>query len=160
VDEKKPVDDREPSEHEKVEAAAGGQGRNGYEDELARYEIELAEYLQQRIKPGLSSSAIPLMARSIAREITHREPPSEAYEGADSDDGQDSESDGPAEFEAEMQEWQAELGDDWILRFSVHGDDRWLTAEREDGSQRLEAPNAQVLVDAVQVLDDAAGRSG
>ena len=47
-------------------------------------------------------------------------------------------------------------GGDWILRFSVHGDDRWLTAEREDGSQRLEAPNAQVLVDAVQLLDDAA----
>ena len=135
------------SEGEDDQGAARGQGQSGYDEELARYETELADYLQQRIKPGLSSSAIPLMARSIAKEIVQREPP----------DGR------PVDFESEMHELQAELGDDWILRFSVQGDDEWLTAEKEDGSQRLVAPNAQLLVEAVQVLkgdDDDDGRSG
>ena len=44
-----------------------------------------------------------------------------------------------------MHELQAELGEDWILRFSVQGDDGWLTAEKDDGSQRLEAQTASVL---------------
>lgn len=35
-----------------------------------------------------------------------------------------------------MFELQAELGDEWILRFFVSGKDDWLTAERKDGSQR------------------------
>jgi hypothetical protein len=34
-----------------------GAGRNGHEDEVARYERELAGYLQERIKPG--STAAP-----------------------------------------------------------------------------------------------------
>jgi hypothetical protein len=46
-----------------------------YEKELAAYERQLAGYLQERIKPGLSRSAIPLMARSIAKEIARQEPP-------------------------------------------------------------------------------------
>ena len=45
-----------------------------------------------------------------------------------------------------MHELQADLGKDWILRFSVQGDDAWLTAEKDDGSQRVEAPTASVLV--------------
>ena len=40
-----------------------------------------------------------------------------------------------------MHELQVELGEDWILRFSVQGDDAWLTAEKDDGSQRVEAPD-------------------
>jgi hypothetical protein len=42
---------------------------NGYERELAEYEKQLAQYLQEKIKPGLSRSTIPLVARSIAKEI-------------------------------------------------------------------------------------------
>jgi hypothetical protein len=52
--------DQRPVEHE--------ESQDGYE-KLADYEKELARYLQARIKPGLSRSAIPLMARSIAKEI-------------------------------------------------------------------------------------------
>jgi hypothetical protein len=44
-----------------------------------------------------------------------------------------------------MHEFQAELGADWIVSFSVHGDDAWLTAEKDDGSQHLEAQTAPVL---------------
>jgi hypothetical protein len=59
-----------------------------------------------------------------------------------------------------MHELQSELGEDWILRFSVHGEDAWLTAETDDGSQRLEAPTASVLADAVKLLKEGGGRSG
>jgi len=43
--------------------------QEGYERELADYEQELARYLQARIKPGLRRGAIPLLARSVAKEI-------------------------------------------------------------------------------------------
>jgi hypothetical protein len=210
------------------------------ENNAAGYEHELAEYLQERIKPGLNSGAIPLLARSIAKEIAHRErpdddakasgdederpeaesdedpkaeadedggdddptaeadeedggdddPKAEADEDdgdddpkaeADEDDGDDDdpkaeadedddddddepEPEGEAEdemtdFEADMHDLQAELGEDWILRFSVQGDSAWLTAEKDDGSQRVEAPTAAVLTEAVQLLNDSGGRS-
>ena len=160
-------------------------------------EKELAGYLQERIKPGLNSGAIPLLARSIAKEIAHREHPNSASEDAevedeptaeaedeptaeaedeptadaddepgDADDeptaeadDEDAESEPPADFEADMRELQAELGEDWILRFSVQGDDAWLTAEKDDGSQRLEAPTASVLSEAVGLLNEGGGRS-
>jgi hypothetical protein len=38
--------------------------------------------------------------------------------------------------------------------------DTWLTAEKADASQRVEAPNASVLTQAVKVLDEAGGRRG
>jgi hypothetical protein len=59
--------DQRPVEHE--------ESQDGYEKELADYERELPRYLQARIKPGLSRSAIPLMARSIAKEIAAQDPP-------------------------------------------------------------------------------------
>jgi hypothetical protein len=198
-------------------------GENGHDEELAGYEKELASYLQERIKPGLNSGAIPLLARSIAKEIAHRERPNSATEdagaedkpsagaedkpSAEADDEQTSEADAdpsaeedeeqtseaddeadaeaddePAEadgddsaeaddedssdgeaaadFEANMHELQEELGDDWILRFSVKGDEAWLTAEKDDGSQRLEAPTAQLLTEVVGLLNEGGGRSG
>jgi hypothetical protein len=58
-----------------------------------------------------------------------------------------------------MHELQPELGEDWILRFSVQGDDAWLTAEKDDGSQRVEAPTAAVLSEAVELLNEGGGRS-
>jgi hypothetical protein len=49
---------------------------------------------------------------------------------------------------------QGELGDDWILRFSVQGDESWLTAEKDDGSQRVQASTASVLAEVVELLND------
>ena len=207
---------------------------NGHDEEVARFEHELAEYLQERIKPGLNRGAIPLLARSIAKDIAHREHPngtaeeaevdeepageaeeeprsesegepqaesgdepdvesddapdaeSEDEPEAESDDEPEAESDdetdaeaedepggeadedaddeqsesaGSSDFEADMHDLQEELGEDWILRFSVQGDDAWLTAEKDDGSQRVEAPTASVLSDAVAVLNKGGGRS-
>jgi hypothetical protein len=128
------------------------ESQDGYEKELADYEKELARYLQTRIKPGLSRSAIPLMARSIAKEIAAQDPP-EQIGGSDVPEA----GGGPApDFEADMHELQARLGDDWILRFSVHGEDGWLTAEKQDLSQRIEAATAEQLVRIVEAMDPRA----
>ena len=189
------------SKHE--EEADSNAGQNGSQDDVARYEQELAGYLQERIKPGLNSGAIPLLARSIAKDIAHREHPnggtpedeskdksqaegedeskakaedeSKAEEddeataeggdegedepSAEGEDEESAESEPPPDFEADMRELQAELGEDWILRFSVQGDDGWLTAEKDDGSQRIEAPDAAVLVEAVALLNERGGRT-
>jgi hypothetical protein len=136
-------------------------------EDVAKYEAELAGYLQERIKPGLNSGAIPLLARSIAKEIAHREHPngasgdtkSEDKQRAEVADEQRGESAAVPDFEADMHEFQAELGEDWILRFSVQGDDAWLTAEKDDGSQRVEAPTASVLAEVVELLNEGGARS-
>ena len=131
---------------------------NGYERELAEYEKQLAQYLQEKIKPGLSSSTIPLVARSIAKEIARREPP-ESPEGQGGAEGERSEGGGnPPDFEVEMHELQAELGEDWVLRFSVQGDDAWLTAEKPGEDQRVEAPDAQGLLAIVEAINEGGGR--
>ena len=78
---------------------------------------------------------------------------------AEPDDEPSAESEAPPDFEADMRELQAKLGDDWILRFSVQGDDGWLTAEKDDGSQRLETQTAAVLSEAVELLNEGGGRS-
>src|SRR3954454_11846399 len=46
---------------------------NGRDGDVASYEQELAGYLQSRIKPGLNRGSIPLLARSIAKEIARHE---------------------------------------------------------------------------------------
>jgi hypothetical protein len=212
-----------PSKRDHQKDADAGTGMNGHDDEVARYEQELAAYLQARIKPGLNSGAIPLVARSIAKEVADGEHPdavselagylqerikpglnsgaipllarsiakavargeypgsasdgaemedeqsAEADDGqsaeaddehrAEADDEQSAESEAPPDFETDMHELQAELGEDWILRFSVQGDDAWLTAEKDDGSQRLEAPTGSVLLEAVALLNESGGRS-
>jgi hypothetical protein len=133
------------------------------DQEVASHEQELAEYLQERIKPGLNRGAIPLLARSIAKEIVdreHRNGGSDAEAGDEHDEEAGDASVSPAEeFEAEMHELQTDLGEDWIVRFSVQGDRAWLTAEKEDGSQHVEAPTAQVLAEAVELLEEEGGRS-
>ena len=149
--EEPPVEREDEESANQNEAPGQEDGKDGYEHELAQYETDLARYLQERIKPGLSRGAIPLLARSIAKDVARGEPP-EPPEGGDSHGG----SEEPApDFEAEMHELQAELGKDWILRFSVHGEDGWLTAEKPDGSQRVEAPNAAGLVRIVAAINDA-----
>jgi hypothetical protein len=197
--------------------AAARKQSNGHDDEVASYEKELASYLQERIRPGLNRGAIPLLARSIAKDIAHREHPNGASEDAEDDaepsaeaedqpsaeadsepaedeeqaeaddeqaeadeeytaeagdEAEDDEEDSAevddesdereaavAAFEDEMHELQGNLGEDWILRFSVQGDDAWLTAEKDDGSQRVEAPTADVLIEAVELLNEGGGRS-
>ena len=71
---------------------------------------------------------------------------------------EDDEGEAPTAFEEDMYELQEEFGDEWIVRFSVQNDAGWLTAEREDGSQRLEAPTADVLRKAVGLLNESGGR--
>jgi hypothetical protein len=127
-------------------------GENGNEEQVASYEQELADYLQERIKPGLNSGAIPLLARSIAKDIAHRDRPSGGSEEEQDENG--AETDEAPDFEADMRELQADLGEDWILRFSVHGDDAWLTAEKDDGSQRVDAATASELLEEVDRLDE------
>ena len=56
-------------------------------------------------------------------------------------------------FEEEMHQLQEDLGDEWIVRFSVQNDEAWLTAEKEDGSQHVEGPTADVLREAVELLE-------
>jgi hypothetical protein len=143
----------------KQQDADPGTAQNGHDEEIARYEQELAGYLQERIKPGLNSGAIPLLARSIAKEIAHREHPNGASDDAEVEDEHSAEGEALPDFEDEMHELQAELGEDWILRFSVQGDDEWLTAEKDDGSQRVEATTASVLSEAVGLLNEGGGRS-
>jgi hypothetical protein len=127
-------------------------GENGNEEQVASYEQELADYLQERIKPGLNSGAIPLLARSIAKDIAHRDRPSGGSEEEQDENGAETEE--APDFEADMRELQADLGEDWILRFSVHGDDAWLTAEKDDGSQRVDAATASELLEEVDRLDE------
>jgi hypothetical protein len=61
-------------------------------------------------------------------------------------------------LEDEMRDLQANLGDDWILRVSVQGEHAWLTAEKDDRSQRVEAPAAHVLAEVVVLLKERGGR--
>ena len=156
-----PVADKESQQkRDKQQEPDPDTQQNGHDEEVANYEQELTAYLQERIKPGLNSGAIPLLARSIAKEIAHREHPLGESAGAGEPSGEaGDESEPPPDFEGDMHELQAELGDAWILRFSVQGDDAWLTAEKDDGSQRVEAPTADVLAEAVALINEGGGRS-
>lgn len=124
------------------------------------YEEELAGYLQQRIKPGLNSGAIPLLARSIAKDIAHREHPNGGQAASVAQESQSAEAVAAADFEAEMHDLQAELGEDWVLSFSVHGEDGWLTAAKKDGSQHVEAETAEVLSEVVARLNEGGRGAG
>ena len=137
--------------------AESKQAESGSEES---YEKELAGYLQERIKPNLNSGAIPLLARSIAKDIAHREHPNGGSAPSEAKEGQGAEKSESPDFEADMHELQAELGEDWTLSFSVRGENGWLTAEKEDGTQHLEAQTAQVISEVVALLDEGGGRSG
>ena len=165
-----------------------GTSQHGNGDGAATYEQELAHYLQERIKPGLNRGSIALLARSIAKEIAHRPPDEDAdvagepsnerdddvRSEADSDvsdeeadnvqaeaaDVFSNEEDGDeGSLEDEMRDLQANLGDDWILRVCIQGEHAWLTAEKDDGSQRVEAPAAHVLAEVVDLLKEKGGRA-
>jgi hypothetical protein len=135
----------EPPETER-DAARGG-------DEPAVDEQELASYLQERIKPGLNRGAIPLLARSIAREIARDD-----YHSDEEDEEEDGDAEA-ADLEADLHSLQQQLGDDWTLLYAVNGGDAWLAAENQEVTQRIEAPNAEVLVKVVELLKTSGGRS-
>ena len=79
---------------------------------------------------------------------------------AEADDDFRGEEDGNDDsLEDQMRDLQAKLGDDWILRVSLQGDDAWLTAEKDDGSQHVEAPAADVLAEVVELLNESGGRA-
>jgi hypothetical protein len=143
--------ERKPSRDEEPDADRDADGG----DDAAMDEQELASYLQERIKPGLNRGAIPLLARSIAREIAHDE-----YHGDEDDEAEDEDEDEEAaDLEADLHTLQQRLGSDWTLFYAVHGGDAWLTAETQDATQRVEAPTAEVLVKAVELLKQGGGRS-
>jgi hypothetical protein len=144
----------------KQKSSAQAADADGYEQALADYQKELARYLKERIKPGLNAGAIALLTRSIARDIAEQEPPAAPDDGeATTDRGAPTNGDGPApDFEADMHDLQAELGPDWILRFSVHGQNGWLTAEKHDASQHVEAPDTEGLVKMVNAVNENAAR--
>src|ERR687895_425423 len=93
------------SKRDTQQEADPGTGQNGDEEEVARYEQELAGYLQERIKPGLNRGAIPLLARSIAKEIAHGEHPDGGSEDAEAPSA---DTEAPTDFEADMHDLQAE----------------------------------------------------
>ena len=59
----------------KQKSSAQAANGDGYEQALTEYQRELAQYLEERLKPGLNVGAIPPLARSIARDIAAQEPP-------------------------------------------------------------------------------------
>src|SRR3954468_9480171 len=81
-------------------------------DEVAKHEQELAEYLQERIKPGLNRGAIPLLARSIAKEITNREQLDGGSEDAEADDQPAAEAHDDAEAGDEGEAAEEDYDDD------------------------------------------------
>ena len=155
--------------------------RNGDGEAAATYEQQLVHFLQERIKPGLSRGAIRLLTRSVAKRVAHPRPgedPDAAGEpsgqedddvreevddddarGEANDDFSDEEDADERSLEDEMRGLQANLGDDWILRVCVQGDYAWLTAEKDDGSQRVEAPAADLLAEVVALLNESGDRS-
>jgi hypothetical protein len=96
---------REREQPDDVEEAGG----NGSAEQPAVDEQELASYLEERIKPGLNRGAIPLLARSIAREI--------AQDGYHSDDAEEDEGDGEdaTDLEADLHTLQQRLLYEWTL---------------------------------------------
>ena len=172
---------RARSKRDDKKQADRGTSQRGNGNEAATYEQELAHYLQERIKPGLNRGSIALLARSIAREIAHRRPDEDADVAGEPSNGEDDDvrdelddDDVQAEadddfsdaldgnegsLEDEMRDLQANLGDDWILRVSIQGEHAWLTAEKDDGSQRVEAAAAHVLAEVVDLLKERGGRA-
>jgi hypothetical protein len=79
--------------------------------------------------------------------------------GEADDDFSDEDDRSERSLEDEMRDLQSNLGDDWIVRVCVQGDYAWLTAEKDDGSQYVEAPAADVLAEVVELLNLSGGRS-
>ena len=75
------------------------------------------------------------------------------------DDFSDEEDSIEGSLEDDLRDLHASLGDNWILRVSLQGEDAWLTAEKDDGSQHVEARAAHVLAEVVELLNESGGRA-
>ena len=160
--------------------AGRGESQNGDGEAAATDDQQLAHYLQERKKPGLSPGALRLLARAVTKGAAHRRPREDSdaageasgqedddvreevdddARGEANDDFSDEEGADERSLEDEMRGLQANLGDDWILRVCVQGDYAWLTAEKDDGSQRVEAPAADLLAEVVALLNESGDRS-
>jgi hypothetical protein len=152
--------------------AGRGASQNGDGEAAATDAHQLEHDLQERIKPGLSRGALRLLARAVSKGAAHRRPGEDSdaagEAGGQEDDDVREEVDDDAGGEAdvderslqdEMRDLQANLGDDWILRVCVQGDYAWLTAEKDDGSQHVEAPAADLLAEVVARLNESGDRS-
>src|SRR5688500_6954582 len=80
------------------------------DDEATQYEQELASYLQERIKPGLNKGSIPLLARSIAKELAQRQRPDGA--SADSEDQEEPGAEGDVEPTGEAEDQPGDEAED------------------------------------------------
>ena len=103
------------------------------------------------------------MARALTKGAPHRRLAEDSdgageASGADEDFDDEEAQDGRS-LEDEMRDLQANLGDDWILRVSIQGEYAWLTAEKDDGSQHVEAPAANLLAEVVALLKESGDRS-
>jgi hypothetical protein len=169
------------SRREDDERQAGrGASQNGDGEAAATDDQQLAHHLQERIKPGLSAGALRLLARAVTNRAAHRRPGEDSdaageasgqevddvHEEVDDDAGgeadedfSDEEDEAKRSLQDEMRGLQANLGDDWILRVCVQGDYAWLTAEKDDGSQHVEAPAADLLAEVVALLNESGDRS-
>ena len=67
------------------------------------YEQELAGYLQERIRPGLNRGSIPLLARSIAKEIASREQSNGTSQDPEADDESTAEAEPDVEAESDVE---------------------------------------------------------
>src|SRR3954451_23031282 len=98
-----------PEQEEYTMATRQTAADNGHEVKLERYEKQLSRYLEKRIKPGLNSGSIPMLSRSIAKEIANGPHPSPASTENESPDRSSDDGDGQHEFEEDMHDLQAEL---------------------------------------------------
>ena len=121
-------------------------GTNGRDDEVASYEKELAGYLQERIRPGLNRGSIPLLARSIAKEIAHRERPNGASDDADVEDKHSAEAEDDEQAEAD-EEYSAEAEEDEQAEVdgedSAEADDDQAEADGEDSAEADDEESAE-----------------
>ena len=158
-----------------------GASHNGDGEAAASDDQQLAHDLQARVRRGLSPGALRLLARAVTKRAAHRRPGDDSDAAGEAsgpedddvreevdDDGTGGEADEDFSEEADedersleddVRDLQANLGDDWILRVCVQGDYAWLTAEKDDGSQYVEAPAADLLAEVVALLNEGGNRS-
>jgi hypothetical protein len=115
----------------KTDAAADG-GQNGHDEDMAKFEQDLADYLQERMKPGLNLGAIPLLARSIAKDLAHRSSFSSASDDAEAEDEPD---------DAAEEEPTSEADDEPSAEAEEDGPD--AEAEDEPGAETEDEPDAE-----------------
>ena len=105
-------------------------------ERAASYEQELAGYLQERIRPGLNRGSIPLLARSIAKEIASREQSNGTSQDAEADDENTAETEPDVESESESDDEHAAEAEPDVESESESDDEDAAEAEQStDGEE-------------------------